>query len=211
MVALAEANFYGAVGVVRKALQDADEPGERWCTSPRATPRCGIDRPLPGAHGPWPAGCASFAELPVSELENAWLSGVKQMGMALPPEHPMFRVAQRELGRWVVHLRHGAHHAVPMTRGAQQRCQLSTLTHCCPCSSAPTISHKQNTKVSTCPTLKCRLIPDAAARPALQEELKGVQTKVQELLYVMKQVQPQGGAEAAGDSGQAPATEEFLP
>lgn len=34
MVALAEANFYGAVGVVRKALQNADDPGGCQSASP---------------------------------------------------------------------------------------------------------------------------------------------------------------------------------
>lgn len=44
-----------------------------------------------------------------------------------------------------------------------------------------------------------RLIPDAAARPGLQEELRGVETKVQELLYVMKQVPKEGEAAAADE------------
>lgn len=35
----------------------------------------------------------------MSDLEGAWLGGAKQMAMALPPEHPMFAIALRELSR----------------------------------------------------------------------------------------------------------------
>ena len=45
------------------------------------------------------AAALLFAEVPMSDLEEAWLGGVKQMAMALPPEHPMFETALRELGR----------------------------------------------------------------------------------------------------------------
>lgn len=44
------------------------------------------------------------AEVPMSALEEAWLGGCKQMAMALPPDHPMFSTALRELGRWVLQL-----------------------------------------------------------------------------------------------------------
>ena len=30
MVSLAECNFYGALGIVRQAIQNADEPGGSW-------------------------------------------------------------------------------------------------------------------------------------------------------------------------------------
>jgi hypothetical protein len=66
MIALAECNFYGAIGVVRKAIRDADE-----------------------------------LEIAMPDLQEAWMGGVKQMSMALPPEHPMFEMAMRELGRLV--------------------------------------------------------------------------------------------------------------
>lgn len=35
----------------------------------------------------------------MADLEEAWLGGTKQMAMALPPDHPMFEIALRELGR----------------------------------------------------------------------------------------------------------------
>lgn len=96
MVALAESNFYSALGVARKALQDADE-----------------------------------LEVPISDLEEAWIGGTKQMAMALPPDHPMFATALRELER---------------------------------------------------------LVPDAAGRPELQAELEAAKSKVQELLYLIRQL-----------------------
>ncbi|KAL4457514.1 hypothetical protein ABPG75_012379 [Micractinium tetrahymenae] len=96
MVALAESNFYSALGVARKALLDADE-----------------------------------LEVPMSALEEAWIGGTKQMAMALPPDHPMFATALRELER---------------------------------------------------------LIPDAAGRPELQAELEAAKSKVQELLYLIRQL-----------------------
>lgn len=121
MVALAECNFWGAIGIVRKAIQNAEEP-----------------------------------ELPMSDLEGAWLGGTNQMAMALPPEHPMFETTLRELGR---------------------------------------------------------LIPDAAGRPALQAELEGVQSRLREMLYLMKQMpdsmKPDGGSSAGGQ--QQAEEEEFLP
>lgn len=39
------------------------------------------------------------AALPIEELEGAWLGGMRQMAAALPPDHPMVGVAQRELAR----------------------------------------------------------------------------------------------------------------
>lgn len=35
----------------------------------------------------------------MQDLEEAWMGGMRQMAMALPPEHPLFDVALRELGR----------------------------------------------------------------------------------------------------------------
>lgn len=53
-----------------------------------------------------------------------------------------------------------------------------------------------------------RLIPDAAGRPELQAELEGVQTKVQELLYLLKQL-PESMQEGGAAEGQQ--QKEFLP
>lgn len=44
----------------------------------------------------------------------------------------------------------------------------------------------------------CRLVVDAAGRPALQAELEGVQTRVRELLYLIKQM-PDMPAEGSGE------------
>ena len=45
--------------------------------------------------------CTADLDLPMDDLENAWLAAIKQMAMALPPDHAMFETALRELGRWV--------------------------------------------------------------------------------------------------------------
>ena len=39
------------------------------------------------------------AAVAMADLEDAWLGGIKQMAMALPPDHPLFSSAQRELKR----------------------------------------------------------------------------------------------------------------
>ncbi|KAI3436544.1 hypothetical protein D9Q98_005960 [Chlorella vulgaris] len=98
--------------------------------------------------------------LPIEELEGAWLGGMRQMAAALPPDHPMVGVAQRELAR---------------------------------------------------------VTADAEEWPTLQEELQGVQTKLQELLYLLRQLpdsmQPQGSGTAAEGAAAASAapSDDFLP
>lgn len=52
-------------------------------------------------------------------LEEAWLGGAKQMAMALPPDHPMFDIALRELSRRVCAQTHGG--AWPSAHGGAAR------------------------------------------------------------------------------------------
>ena len=127
-VSLAECNFYGALNVVRKALQNGDGGCRTGChlaagSVPFALPFQSsmstliLHASCPAFHGmhlavgphlpflPIYFLCSAFSpelELPMDDLENAWLAATKQMAMALPPDHVMFEIALRELGRWAV-------------------------------------------------------------------------------------------------------------
>ena len=61
----------------------------------------GVGRPAPVSPHPHqpPPPAAAAAAVAMADLEDAWLGGIKQMAMALPPDHPLFFSAQRELKR----------------------------------------------------------------------------------------------------------------
>lgn len=113
----------------------------------------------------------------MKDLEEAWMGGTRQMAMALPPEHPLFDVALRELSR------RGARHA-SLFEGGPRRAAAAPSEGVLPAPPLPT------TRPSPAPACLarplCRLVPDAAGRPALQQELEGVVQRLKELLYLLK-------------------------
>ena len=99
MVALGECNFYGALGVLRVAVRDADElkvggqVGVLWVHTLLAPHTRTRTRTQP--HNPL------HPQAGMDDLMQALAGGVQQIASAVAPGHSSVENAMREFQRWV--------------------------------------------------------------------------------------------------------------